>query len=63
MINGQEQETAQKPAGSCNRKSAAGGKQGNQKTATNNQWVSTGLKSEPDRRERRDGPGGEDADR
>ena len=29
------------------------------KTAGNNQWVSTGLKSSPDKRERRDGPGGE----
>lgn len=33
----------------------------NKKTATNNQWVSTGLQHYPDRRERRDGPGGEDA--
>ena len=60
-MNSQEQETAKKPAGTCNRKPAAGGKQSREKTATNNQWVSTGLKSEPDRRERRDGPGGEDA--
>ncbi|MGI6753121.1 MAG: hypothetical protein ACOX31_02280 [Eubacteriales bacterium] len=30
------------------------------KTATNNQWVSTGLRYESDDRERRDGPGGED---
>jgi hypothetical protein len=30
------------------------------KSAGNNQWVSTGLKSQPDKRERRDGPGGED---
>lgn len=29
------------------------------KTAVNNQWISSGLK--PDRRERRDGPGGEDS--
>lgn len=34
----------------------------NEKTATNNQWVSTGLAHYPDNRERRDGPGGEDAD-
>ena len=32
----------------------------NKKTATNNQWVSTGLQNYPDNRERRDGPGGED---
>ena len=32
----------------------------NKKTATDNQWVSTGNKSFPDNRERRDGPGGED---
>ena len=32
------------------------------KTATDNQWVSTGLNHYPDHRERRDGPGGEDAD-
>ncbi len=35
--------------------------QNNQKTAGNNQWVSTGRKPSPDTRERRDGPGGEDA--
>ena len=33
---------------------------GNEKTATNNQWVSTGIKPN-DKRERRDGPGGENA--
>lgn len=33
-----------------------------EKTATNNQWVSTGLDNYPDKRERRDGPGGENAD-
>ncbi len=33
----------------------------NQKTATDNQWVSTGLSNREDSRERRDGPGGEDA--
>ena len=32
----------------------------NKKTATNNQWVSTGLQKDSDTRERRDGPGGED---
>ncbi len=37
-------------------------KQNNEKTATDNQWVSTGLDNYPDNRERRDGPGGEDAD-
>ncbi len=31
----------------------------NKKTAVNNQWVSTGLKPFEDKRERRDGPGGE----
>ncbi len=31
----------------------------NRKTATNNQWVSTGLRYDNDNRERRDGPGGE----
>ncbi len=35
-------------------------KKNNEKTATNNQWVSTGVKS-TDNRERRDGPGGENA--
>ncbi len=33
--------------------------EGNEKTATDNQWVSTGLKPD-DNREHRDGPGGED---
>lgn len=37
-------------------------KSGNEKNATNNQWVSTGLKPN-DNRERRDGPGGENAKR
>jgi len=32
----------------------------NKKTAGNNQWTSTGLKPTDDKRERRDGPGGED---
>ena len=32
----------------------------NKKSATNNQWASTGLRYESDNRERRDGPGGED---
>lgn len=31
------------------------------KTATDNQWVSTGIPEDPDNRPRRDGPGGEDA--
>lgn len=44
------------------KQTAACGKcKSNEKTATNNQWVSTGLKNYPDNRERRDGPGGEDA--
>lgn len=30
------------------------------KTATDNQWVSTGLDRPNDKTERRDGPGGED---
>jgi hypothetical protein len=29
------------------------------KTATDNQWVSTGLRNYPDQRDRRNGPGGE----
>lgn len=29
------------------------------KTATDNQWVTTGHKSGADKRERKDGPGGE----
>ncbi len=33
-------------------------KRSNEKTAHNNQWVSTGLNPQ-DNRERRDGPGGE----
>ena len=32
---------------------------GPSKTAGNNQWTSGHLRSEPDKRERRDGPGGE----
>lgn len=36
-------------------------KTGPAKDAGNNQWVSTGLKNTLDNRERRDGPGGEDA--
>ena len=32
------------------------------KTATDNQWISTGIKKPNDKRERRDGPGGEDAE-
>ncbi|MFR1517964.1 MAG: hypothetical protein ACLSVG_04200 [Clostridia bacterium] len=39
---------------------AAASTRKNQKSAVNNQWVSTGKKSGDDR-ERRDGPGGEDA--
>ena len=33
----------------------------NKKSATNNQWTSYNLKNYPDKRPRRDGPGGEDA--
>ncbi len=32
------------------------------KTATNNQWVSTGQNRPNDKTERRDGPGGEEAE-
>lgn len=35
--------------------------QDNQKTAGNNQWTNNNLKYYPDERERKDGPGGEDA--
>ncbi len=34
--------------------------QENKKTATNNQWVSTGLTRPEDKTVRKDGPGGED---
>ncbi len=34
-------------------------KQENKKTATNNQWTNNNLKYYPDKRERKDGPGGE----
>lgn len=33
----------------------------NKKTATNNQWVSTGLTRPTDKSGRKDGPGGENA--
>ncbi len=33
-----------------------------EKTATDNKWVSTGQERPTDKSERRDGPGGEDAD-
>ena len=36
--------------------------QNNEKSAGNNQWITTGLQLTPDHRERRDGPGGEDAE-
>lgn len=32
------------------------------KTATNNQWISTGQSRPTDKSSRKDGPGGEDAD-
>lgn len=35
--------------------------QDGKKTATNNEWISTGLKRPADKSDRRDGPGGEDA--
>ncbi len=37
-------------------------KQDTQKTATDNKWTSTGQDRPNDNTERRDGPGGEDAD-
>ena len=37
-------------------------KQDSQKTATDNKWISTGLNRPNDKSERRDGPGGEDAE-
>ena len=37
-------------------------KSDSQKTATDNKWVSTGLSRQSDKAERKDGPGGEDAD-
>lgn len=37
-------------------------KQDTQKSATDNKWVSTGLARPGDKTDRRDGPGGEDAD-
>ena len=38
------------------------GKQDTKKTATDNKWISTGQTRPSDNSERRDGPGGEDAD-
>ena len=37
-------------------------KQNSQKSATDNKWISTGLTRPNDKSERKDGPGGEDAD-
>lgn len=37
-------------------------KQESKKTATDNKWTSTGQNRPNDKSERRDGPGGEDAD-
>lgn len=37
-------------------------KQDSKQTATDNKWTSTGKDRPSDPRERRDGPGGEDAD-
>lgn len=33
-----------------------------QKSATDNKWISTGIARPHDKSERKDGPGGEDAD-
>ena len=43
-----------------NNKSANNNKKNNKKTATDNKWVSTGVKPF-DNRERRDGPGGDNS--
>ena len=37
-------------------------KQDSQKSATDNKWISTGIARPADKSERKDGPGGEDAD-
>lgn len=37
-------------------------KNDNKKTATDNKWVSTGIARPQDGKERKDGPGGENAD-
>ena len=37
-------------------------KEDSQKSATDNKWISTGLTRPNDKSERKDGPGGEDAD-
>ena len=37
-------------------------KQAPQKSATDNEWISTGIARPNDQSERKDGPGGEDAD-
>ena len=37
-------------------------KSNSQKTATDNKWVSTGITRPTDKTERKDGPGGEDAE-
>ena len=36
-------------------------KTGNEKTATDNKWISTGQARPTDKSERRDGPGGENS--
>ena len=38
-------------------------KENSQKSATDNQWISTGIGRANDKSERRDGPGGENADK
>lgn len=40
-------------------KRAIEAEQEHKKTATNNQWTNNNLKYYPDKRERRDGPGGD----
>ena len=37
-------------------------KQDEKKTATDNKWISTGIVRPTDKSDRRDGPGGEDAE-
>ena len=37
-------------------------KQDSEKSATDNKWISTGIVRPHDKSERKDGPGGEDAD-
>ena len=59
--NGAEPKRKGSCCGCCNT-DGDGGARCDEKTAVDNRWVSTGACPEPDERERRDGPGGEDAD-